>query len=819
MIEAGLARPTQEQEIEAARAEIERAHRRLACYAQASRALGSSLDHDQVLRALVRTAIPELADHCLFHVAVGGEILERPLGPPAGRRRAEGQPARRLERPRLDWSDGRHPVVRALRTGEAQFLPELCGAERQEILNMGGFDAQLGGALSSLMTVPLRGRERTLGALTLCFGESNRHHSQEDLRLAEDLAARAASAIDGARLHEDARRAAIALDRERARLEAVRRSQLVLIEVGLLLAGSLDYEVTLRRIAELAVPALADQCLIHMPAPGERDDTPSGVPNGQLHRVAQASHEPGALVHRPSPIETRQLRSDNPLLIVLRTGKSLWIREVTDEHLAAAAEDPQHLSALRAARPRSMIHAPLVARGQTLGIMTLVSGASKRQFDESDVAVAEELAQRAAWAVDSALQHEAAERARRRSEEVRAQSEAADRLTDAFLATISHELRAPMAALLLWESILRSAQDETMRARALTAIRQSAADQLKLIEELLDISRCASGKLRIERSPVAVAPAVVAALDAALPLAAAKGLQIECSSGGQPAHVLGDAARLQQIVGNLLSNAVKFTDEGGRITVRVECSGSRIEIAVSDTGRGIAPSLLPDLFKPFSRANGALDRAQAGLGLGLGLAIVWQLVDMHEGSVRAESAGEGRGSTFTVSIPRLELDDADRAAAAPRPAGPAESRGRRASAGAGGRPLEGLRVLVVDDEPRVREAIELVLRDAGARVTAASSVAEAFAALQRGRWDVVISDIGMPGEDGYSFVRRLRRLPAAQGGDVAAVALTAGARAQDKALAAEAGFDLHLTKPVDAGQLVHAVASVAAGAETPVKAS
>jgi CheY-like chemotaxis protein/anti-sigma regulatory factor (Ser/Thr protein kinase) len=294
-----------------------------------------------------------------------------------------------------------------------------------------------------------------------------------------------------------------------------------------------------------------------------------------------------------------------------------------------------------------------------------------------------------------------------------------------------------------------------------------------------------------------------------LPLAAGKKIEIECFADSTLASVLGDASRLQQIIGNLLSNAIKFTDEGGRITVRAERTDAQVEISVSDTGLGIPASFLPEVFKPFSQADDSLTRAQSGLGLGL--AIVWQLVELHQGTVRAESPGEGRGSTFTVTLPHLDLPA--RVAVAP-PRDRVVSAGASLTARRGARTLRRLRILVVDDESAVREAIAIILRDAGAKVTSAASAEEAITVLRRGRWDVVVSDIGMPGEDGYSFVRRLRRLPAEENGDVAAVALTAYARAQDRERATEAGFDLHLTKPVDASELILAIAGLARGSST-----
>jgi signal transduction histidine kinase/CheY-like chemotaxis protein len=792
----------QQKETDAAYVASQRVRRRLAFLEGAGRTSSGSVDTTKALRALARAAVPELGDYCFFDLhgdgGVDGGVIERAAFEHADRlqRDARTPPSARG----LAWDAATHPTVNALRTGRPQLVSDLSDLQRQQILNA-EVSGELAGvqALCSVISVPLRIGDQTVGALTLCFAESNRHHSEEDLPLAEDLAQRAAIVVHNARLHRDAERVARELDRERAHLEAVLRSQQVLVEAGTLLASSLEYQVTLRRIAELAVPALADCCLIHMHTPADGD----GDGAGEVRRVAQVFHERSDLAELAIPFKIDLLKSDSPLSIVLRTGKSVWIRELGSKDLGPGGVDVLHLGAARATHPRSMICVPLAARGRTLGMMTFVSSRADRLYDQADLSVAEQLGQRAAWAVDSALLYEAAERARQRSEEARAESETANRLKDNFLATVSHELRTPMAALLLWESILRTTKDEVMRTRALEAIHQSAVAQSKLIEDLLDISRCISGKLRIEPSPVAVLPVINSAVEAAVPLATAKGIQIEFVCPEALGYVMGDASRLRQIVDNLLSNAIKFTGAGGQITLSAGRRLDRLEIVVTDNGQGISAEFLPDVFKPFRQADGSLTRAQAGLGLGL--AIVRQLVEMHDGSVRADSPGAGGGSSFTVTLPLLSDQPVARVSRASTPAPSEAERGRRAG---DARALKGLRVLVVDDEPRVREAIVLVLSDAGSRVTAASSAAEAFGLLRGGGWDVVVSDIGMPEEDGYSLIRRVRGLDVVEGGGVAAVALTAYARALDQSRAIEAGFDLHLAKPVDAEDLIRAVATV-----------
>jgi signal transduction histidine kinase/ActR/RegA family two-component response regulator len=574
----------------------------------------------------------------------------------------------------------------------------------------------------------------------------------------------------------------------------------------------------LQAFARATVPELADCCAIDLGALG-------GEP-GELRRVAEVAADDAERAHIALPPRKRGSRNEDPIRTVMRTGKTIWIQDLGEEDpLAGGGAPPSRQLSLRAVAPRAIIHAPIAARGRTLGVMTMVYGRSRRRYDESDVGVVEHLARQAAGVVENAELAAAVESARRESEEARAAGAAAIRFKDQFLSTVSHELRAPMAAVLLWENVLGSAKEESMRTRARAAIRQSALAQSKLIEDLLDLSRCTAGTLRIERAPVPIAAFVADAVDAALPLAEERGIQVDCQCDLALGSVTGDAARLRQIVGNLLSNAIKFSEPGGRVTVSAAHVASRVEIVVVDRGKGISPALLPEIWTPFQQAGRQAGDVQTGLGCGLALAR--HLTALHDGTVRAESEGQGRGAKMTVSLPLGAAGVAgvvvpvEAEAPPPPPLGPAPAPARERVKDAAARrrrtplrqraarQLKGLRILVVDDEPRVREAIALVLRDAGSKVNLAASSAEAMTTLRRGRWDVVVSDIGMPGEDGYSFVRRLRKLPANEGGSVPAVALTGYTRAQDQARALEAGFDLHLAKPVEADDLIAAVATVA----------
>jgi PAS domain S-box-containing protein len=390
------------------------------------------------------------------------------------------------------------------------------------------------------------------------------------------------------------------------------------------------------------------------------------------------------------------------------------------------------------------------------------------------------------------------EQALREDQAAREEAEAANRAKDEFLAMISHELRTPLGAILIWSQLLRNEKmDEASMARALGMIERSTKTLAKLIDDLLDVSRIIAGKLRLDSRPVVLRPVIEAAVEAAQPDADSKGLRIERALSTDTIMVSGDPVRLQQVVGNLLSNAVKFTPEGGRLGVTVETTSTHARITVSDNGAGISGEFLPFIFERFRQADTTSTRRNKGLGLGL--AISRHLVELHGGTIEASSAGEGQGSTFTVSVPLLRAAAAD---AAGQPA--VRSENWPAQGGS----LEGVRVLVVDDESDARDALALVLERCGARVTVAGSAAEALAAWRREPQDVLLSDIAMPGEDGYSLIRKIAA-SRTDGRPVPAAAVTAYATTEDRQRALEAGYRDHLSKPVDPGALVTTVARLA----------
>lgn len=393
--------------------------------------------------------------------------------------------------------------------------------------------------------------------------------------------------------------------------------------------------------------------------------------------------------------------------------------------------------------------------------------------------------------------------------QARLEAENANRLKDEFLATLSHELRTPLNAILGWSQILQSRTlDATEAKQALKTIERNAKSQSQLIDDILDVSRIITGKLRLDVQAVDLPNVLAAAIDAARPAAEAKSIRLQVLLDPQAGPISGDPDRLQQVIWNLLSNAVKFTPKGGRVQLRLERVNSHVEIVVSDTGRGIEAEFLPHVFDRFRQSDGSMTRRHGGLGLGL--AIVRQIVELHGGTVSVESAGAEQGATFTVNLPLLPMRR-EPASDATRVYPAVET-----NLGLDCPPeLSDLRVLLVDDKADSRDLLNLVLDSCGAKVTTTSSAAEALATIKREKFDVLISDIGMPEEDGFSLIKKIRELPDEQGGDIPAIALTAYARSEDRVQALRAGFQMHIAKPVEPSELIVATANLAGRLRNP----
>jgi signal transduction histidine kinase/ActR/RegA family two-component response regulator len=421
-----------------------------------------------------------------------------------------------------------------------------------------------------------------------------------------------------------------------------------------------------------------------------------------------------------------------------------------------------------------------------------------RQAREAEQALAGEKERLATALADMTRLEESRNQLLKRERIARAGAEEANRLKDQFLAIVSHELRTPLNAILGWAHALGQpnvAADVNMRDRGCRAIYENARRQAQLIEDLLDVARISSGKLRLERAVIDVNETLLSALQVVQPSAEAKGIRVTVDADPSAGAIYADGARLQQIVWNLLSNAVKFTPQNGAVHVRLRRDNGAVEIAVADTGQGIADDFLPSVFEPFRQADGSITRTHSGLGLGL--SIVKSLVEAHGGTVTVKSGGDGLGSTFTVRIP-VALPTAARRSLAVEGVPTATDLEQQPS-------LQGILVLAVDDDEYSRELVAAHLHGSGARVLSAASAAEAFEVLQREPVDVLLADIGMPGEDGYSFIRRLRAQKVPRIACVPAAALTAFAREDDRQQALQAGFQLHLAKPIEPFSLVAAV--------------
>jgi PAS domain S-box-containing protein len=381
----------------------------------------------------------------------------------------------------------------------------------------------------------------------------------------------------------------------------------------------------------------------------------------------------------------------------------------------------------------------------------------------------------------------------------RAEAERANRMKDEFLATVSHEIRTPLNAILGWAHLLRTGQLTTSETQeALDIIERNTRDQARIIEDILDMSRIVSGKIALDFGPVELQSVIEAALATVRPAAEAKGIILDSELDSTTGPVLGDAGRLQQVVWNILSNAIKFTPKAGRVELRLSRVGSNIVTSITDTGVGIGSDLLPYVFDRFRQADSSSRRIHGGLGLGL--AIAKQLVDLHGGQITVSSSGEGKGSRFVVALPvralQSEPEPNENAVAPFQPSAPSPS-------------LLNLTVLVVDDDNDSLRLVQRLLMSQGAAVVTASSAGEAFDLLREYRPHVLISDIGMPNEDGYDLMKRVRSLDSAEGGDTPAAALTAFARSEDRTRALLAGYQTHVVKPVDPSELIAVVAALA----------
>ena len=626
--------------------------------------------------------------------------------------------------------------------------------------------------IRSMLVCPMRlGADR---AGTLVFYYRTPHaFSDMDVQTGQALANLAAAALTTADLYDQQRT-------QRQAAEAARRHATFLADATTILSRSLDYKETLTAVAQLAVPEIADWCAV---------DIVDGH-DGRLQRLAIAHVDP-AKVEYVRVLEERypaDPKAPGGIHDVIRTGTPAMMTTIPADLLAASARDDEHRRMLKELALTSYMSVPLVSTSGTLGAMTFVFAESGRHYTDRDLAFAQDVAARAALAIDNAVAY-------RRAYE-------ANRLKDEFLATLSHELRTPLNAILGYAQMLTlGVLNGERQSNAIKVLARNAEGLRQIIDDVLDVSRIASGKLRLNVRPVELEQILKDAVATMQPAADAKGVSLQMTIESPVTPVSADPDRLQQVVWNLLANAVKFTPRGGHVQLRLERVDASIHMVVSDDGQGIEAAFLPHIFERFRQADSRFSREHGGLGLGL--AIVRELIELHGGTVSASSEGPGKGATFRVSLPSTlvhhEPLSTDRHLQSLIPATVAH--------GLSGR-LKGARILAVDDEEDALGLLRVILESAGAEVTTAGSAQGALDLLQNSSFDALIADIGMPKMDGLELIRNIRRSLPAPANRIPAAALTAYARSEDRVTAVESGFQMHIAKPVHPTELVMAVATL-----------
>ena len=784
--------------LQRARAVALRAQRRLALLAEGATILASPLALHEALDRIAWLLVREIADFCSIEAAEDGALCEVALAHRSPEKARVFQEMRRLYPPDPARA---HPLFQALRAGQLVRLPTPDPVLMRQSAHDEAHLAMMAEVATDVTLVaPMMAGGQVVGMMTI--GVTARSISDEDAAFFEQLAQRAALMVDNARACRAEREARLEAEESASRLarqEAVSAALCqtdlrsnerlrLLGQAGDLLSLTLDYETTLKSVAHLAVPALADYCLF------------------ALIEGNEVRHIPGAPDDAVAATLLRDWRwpaevSGSARVTVLSAARSAFYPDLDEDVRRGIARGPEHLRCLATLDVTSVVSVPLVARDQVLGTLTLGFSGSGRRHARGDVDLAQEIARRAAMAVENARLHRASHEAIARAHEANRLSEQANRAKDEFLGVVSHELRTPLNAILGWSQLLRGDKvvNPTVLSKGLAVIERNSRAQVKLIEDILDVSRIISGKLRLDLRPLDLDGVLRAAIEVIRPAADAKGVTLRTGGSGN-ALVQGDPDRLQQVLWNLLSNAVKFTPAGGHVDAVIERWGRSVRLIVTDSGKGIEPDFLPYVFERFRQADSSTTRRHGGLGLGL--AIVRHVIELHGGSVRALSPGHDRGSTFVVKLPThdggREGNDSE-----PRVH---VMRDLITDPGAMAR-LDNMRVLVVDDEPDARDMLGTILVAAGAEVEIASSTYEALEALASFAPDVLVSDVGMPGDDGYALIRQVRE-GVSRFSRVPALALTAYASPEDARRAVLAGFDTHLSKPVEPATLTAVVSSL-----------
>jgi len=478
--------------------------------------------------------------------------------------------------------------------------------------------------------------------------------------------------------------------------------------------------------------------------------------------------------------------SSGPNSRAIRTGQAI----ITNDYMGAARGRPTIIVGPdNGLRPQSSIAVPMAVMGRIIGTIEVQSYEADTYKHEHQTAMSM-AANLTAVAIENV-------RLLRRESSAREAAEESNRLKDEFLATVSHELRTPLTAILGWSRLLDSEElDETISKQAVETIWRNAKAQSQIIDDILDVSRIITGNLYLDLQPLELAPVIENAINVVRQTADAKSIRIETYLDTTPAVVSGDSNRLQQVIWNLLSNAVKFTNSRGKVTVTMQQEKGGVEVKVTDSGQGITRDFLPYVFDRFRQADSSTTRQHGGLGLGL--AIARHLIEIHGGSIKAESEGKGRGSSFTITLPLLDSKIHGTT-------GDLEKRAALSS----GQNLAGVHVLVVDDDEDTLELMTTALTSRKANVTAVCTAGEAIEAIKGHRPDVLVSDIAMPEEDGYGLIKRVRSLDVDGQSSIPAVAITAYAKEEDRQRALASGFHIYLAKPVELSELISVVARAA----------
>jgi PAS domain S-box-containing protein len=749
-----------------ARSLAETAQHRSEFLAQMSEVLASSLSYEQTLQTVASSAVPYFADWCAVDLLNDDGTISRVAVAHSNPKKVElgWELAQRFPR----CLDDGYGISQVMKTGQSEIAIAI--SDQQLITGVPNFEyleILRGLGLKSCISAPLTARGRVLGSITFVFAESNRHYAMEDLELAEDLARRAAIAIDNAHLYHTAQQA-----KQAAEAAADRTARLQMVTAAL--SESLTPVQVAEVIVEQSIAALeADAALMAL-----------------VNKEGTAIEIVRAVGYPVSSEEIKQqfpLSAPVPLAEAIRTGQPIWSEPLAQR----LTRYPNLADAYKRLNFQAWISLPLMVERKAVGGLSISFKKFKR-LSENDREFVLALTRQCAQAIFRAQLFEAERSAR-------AKAEQANRVKDEFLAVLSHELRSPLNPILGWSKLLQHQQhNPTVLIRGLKTIERNARLQTQLIEDLLDVSRILRGKLSLDITPVDLKSTIEGAIETVQLAAEAKVIQIESQFETNVGYVLGDASRLQQIVWNLLSNAVKFTPQGGQVQITLKQVNSQVQIEVSDTGLGITPEFLPYIFDRFRQADSKTTRKFGGLGLGL--AIVQELVELHGGTVQADSPGEGQGSKFTVKLPlsgsqESGLGDGENDAysllSAPRS------------------PLTNLRILVVDDETDARELLVFILEEAGASITSVGSAIEALQALKDMEIDVLISDIGMPEMDGYMLIQQMRSEFSALNKSLPkAIALTAYAGLVNQQQASAAGFQLHLAKPVEPDKLINAIVNL-----------